>query len=470
MAEDTTEKEFGALTKALSEKDAAEFKNLAQNMHYADLADFYEELAEDSRALFAEFVGVKLFAEVVPDIPDTLVEGAIEHFSPEDQGELLDELTDDDLADALQDVSEGAKERYLTLLDPEDKKIMDALLLYGEETAGGRMTTRYGRVHKDMSVKEALEALRKIEEETRSLSRIFVIDDEGCLLGKIKLRSLAFSTWDTSITELMTPVQHDVLASVDQEEAMQMFVKYDMFTLPVVDEYKRLLGVITHDDAMEILEQESTEDIEKMAGVSGEQSEETYLNTTIAQHFKRRFPWLFILALLAILSGYVMLKYDDLMQGAYVLALYLPMIVAAGGNTGGQAATMVIRAMALGELDQGASARVAWKEARLGLILGSLLGTCIGCLTFFLIPALPESFAKLPVGLPVGMFALIAAISLALQITTSTLTGAMLPILARKVKIDPAVVASPAITTIVDVSGLVIYFTVASLLLPSLTQ
>lgn len=468
MAEDTREKELEILSKALSEKDAVRFKDLAEGLHYADLADFYEELDEDARALFAEFVGVKLFAEVVPDIPDILVEDAIEHFSPEDQGELLDELTDDDLADALQDVSEDAKERYLTLLDSEDKKIMDALLQYGEDTAGGRMTTRYGRLHKDMSVKQALESLRKIEEETQSLARIFVVDNEGCLLGKIKLRRLAFNSWDTPISQLMTTVQHDVLASTDQEEAMQMFVKYDMFSLPVVDEYNRLLGVITHDDAMEILEQESTEDIEKMAGVSGEQSEETYLNTTIAQHFKRRFPWLMGLALLAILSGYVMLKYDNLMKEAYVLALYLPMIVAAGGNTGGQAATMVIRAMALGELDQGASARVAWKEARLGFILGSLLGVCIGIVTFFLLPALPDSFSQLPEGLPLSMFAAIAAISLTLQITTSTLTGAMLPILARKCKIDPAVVASPAITTIVDVSGLVIYFTVASLLLPAL--
>jgi len=238
-----------------------------------------------------------------------------------------------------------------------------------------------------------------------------------------------------------------------------------MFSLPVVDEYNRLLGVITHDDAMEILEEESTEDIEKMAGVSGEASEVTYLNTTISQHFKRRFPWLLGLALLAILSGFVMLKYDDLMREAYVLALYLPMIVAAGGNTGGQAATMVIRAMALGELDEGSSMRVAWKEARLGLLLGCLLGTCIGLLTFALLPSIPPSFSQLPAGLSILKFATIAAVSLAAQITTSTLTGALLPLIARKFKIDPAVVASPAITTIVDVSGLVIYFTVANELL-----
>jgi len=465
MVEDDTVKEIRALESAMQNGSKAEFRALAEELHYVDLADFYQELSGEWQAKFAEFAGAKLFADIVAELPDALVERAIEHFSPRDQGELLDELTDDDLADALQDVSADAKERYLSLLDPEDKEIMDALLQFGEDTAGGRMTTQYGRVHHGMTVKEAIESLRKFEEETASLARIYVVDDEGKVVGKIKLRQLAFNNWDTPLKEIMTPVKQQVLASVDQEEAMKMFVKYDMFSLPVVDEYNRLLGVITHDDAMEILEEESTEDIEKMAGVSGEASEVTYLNPPISQHFKRRFPWLLGLALLAILSGFVMLKYDDLMREAYVLALYLPMIVAAGGNTGGQAATMVIRAMALGELDEGSSMRVAWKEARLGLLLGCLLGTCIGLLTFALLPSMPPSFSQLPAGLSILKFATIAAVSLAAQITTSTLTGALLPLIARKFKIDPAVVASPAITTIVDVSGLVIYFTVANALL-----
>lgn len=466
MVEVTSQQQLDELRTALQQAEPDRFKTLAQELHYADLADFYEDLTESERGVFAEFTGAKLFAEVVADIPDTLVEEAIEHFAPEEQHELLEELKDDDLADALQDVSEGAKNRYLSLLDPEDKKIMNALLKYGEETAGGRMTTQYGRVHRDMTVKQAIDSLRKIEEETESLARIFVVDDEGALLGKLKLRQLAFNKWGTPITEIMSAVTHTILASADQEEAMQMFVKYDMFSLPVVDEYDRLLGVITHDDAMEILEEESTEDIEKMAGVSGEQSEGTYLNTGVLEHFKRRFPWLLILALLAILSGYVMLQFHDLLSNVYILALYLPMIVAAGGNTGGQAATMVIRAMALGELEEGTSLRVAWKETRLGIILGSLLGLCIGGVTFALIPLLGGIVPPMPENISVGVFALTAAVSLMAQITTSTFTGAMLPIMARKANIDPAVVASPAITTIVDVSGLVIYFTVATLMLP----
>lgn len=464
MTENFTKNDHLALKTALEEEDIKKFKSLAQQTHYADLAEFYEELEEEERKTFTEFIGAKLFADVLAEIPDKLVEEAIESFTPADQEELLDELQDDDLADTLQDVSEEAKHRYLGMLDPEDKKTMNALLKYGEETAGGRMTTQYGKIHRNMSIKEAVDSLREIEEETESLARIFVVDDEGCLIGKVKLRHLAFNGWNTPIEEIMSPVQHHILASADQEEAVQIFVKYDMFSLPVVDEYNRLLGVITHDDAMEILEEESTEDIEKMAGVSGETSEETYLNTAIAAHFKRRFPWLLVLAFLAILSGYVMLKFEHILSSVYILALYLPMVVAAGGNTGGQAATMVIRAMALGELEKGTSMRVAIKEAQLGLILGSLLGLFIGVTSYILVPILPSidnTIPPLPTEVSLTLFALTATISLTAQITTSTLTGAMLPIFARKINIDPAVVASPAITTIVDVSGLVIYFSAA---------
>jgi len=396
MAQGISKDQLSELTKALETENLEWFSSIGDDIHTADLADFYENLPEENRGKFARCLGVKLFAGVISELPDTLVEEAIEYVSPEEQPDLLDEIQDDDLADALQDVSEDAKERYLSLLDPEDKKVVDALLKYGEETAGGRMTTQYGRLHVGMTVKEAIDSLREIEEETESLGRIFVVDEEGVLVGKMKLRRLAFNKWETPISEVMSPVTHSVLASVDQEEAIQLFVKYNMLSMPVVDEYNRLLGVITHDDAMEILEEELNEDFEKMAGVSGESSEETYLNTGIIEHFRRRFPWLLILALLAILSGYVMLQFHDTLESVYVLALYLPMVVAAGGNTGGQAATMVIRAMALGELGQGTSMRVAWKEARLGAILGTILGGCIGALTFLLVPLLGDLVPPMP--------------------------------------------------------------------------
>jgi len=253
-----------------------------------------------------------------------------------------------------------------------------------------------------------------------------------------------------------------ILATADQEEAAQLFSKYDMTVLPVVDEYGRLLGIITHDDVLEILEEESTEDIEKMSGIAGDQSEETYLNTPILTHFKRRFPWLFGLALLAISSGYVMIMFEDVLSSVFLLALYLPMVVAAGGNTGGQAATMVIRAMSLGELEQGATSKVIIKELSLGIMLGLIMGVSIAAVTLFILPVFhPE----IPSGISLSTFALSVSLSLTIQITVSTLTGAILPIGARAIKLDPAVVAAPAITTLVDIFGMVIYFSAARAIL-----
>ena len=222
---------------------------------------------------------------------------------------------------------------------------------------------------------------------------------------------------------------------------------------------KRLLGVITYDDAMEILEEESTEDIERQSGIGGDRGDLAYLQTPVVAHLKRRFGWVLILAFLALLSGWVLLRYENVLKSFYVLALYLPMVVAAGGNTGAQSATMVIRAMALGELGPSQFFKVIWKEFRIGVILGALLGSCVAFQIRFL---LPESVTG---GVDIVDTATVVGLALTAQIFTSTLIGASLPILARMGKLDPAVVASPAITTMVDVSGSVIYFTLAQIIL-----
>ena len=313
-----------------------------------------------------------------------------------------------------------------------------------------------------MNVKQALDSLRAKHEETESLARIYVVDSKGRLVGLLRFRALAFNTWDTPIEDIVRPYEHCILATADQEEAAQMFSKYDLIVLPVVDEYDRLLGIITHDDALEIIEEESTEDMERMAGFSGDVSEETYLNTRTLTHFKRRFPWLFGLAIMAIASGIVMLSFESVLNKLFILSLFLPMVVAAGGNTGGQASTMVIRAMALGELEPGTTMRVALKELRLGLLLGSLLGIGMALITVFVVPMfyddMPES---------IGFTKFAIAIAFAPDHPDHHVQPCWLlaSIGARAAKIDPAVVAAPAITTIVDVTGMVIYFLIAKSIL-----
>jgi len=444
---------------AVAKRDTALVLELCADLHYADLATLYENLANEERNFLSDTLGAEKFSEVLAEIPDTLVEEALDHFQPEEQREILESIPDDDRVDILQDVSEKKRGNYINLLDDEKQSSTRTLLRYGEDTAGGRMTTQIGKVLADMTVKEAIDHLRGELESTETLARIFVIDEIGKLIGKIRLRDLAFNPWDTPIRDLLTPEEHYILATTDQEEAANMFARYDMLLLPVVDESDRLLGVITADDAIEILEEESTEDFEKGAGISGEQSEETYLNTPVLTHFRRRSGWLIALALLAIASGIVMYYFEGELAKEPLLMIFLPMVVAAGGNTGGQASTMVIRAMALGELNQEDSRRVAWKELRLGMMLGGLLAVIITLVAMFGPPAFDQ---HLKTGLSITSFAYTVGIALGLQVMTSTLIGALLPIGARKIKLDPAVIASPAITTIVDVSGMVIYFIVAS--------
>lgn len=462
MPEESITLDIEALEAAIEAKSTSAFLTHAEELHYADLASIYENLDEENRRFFAATISLERFPAILAELPDTLIEETLERFDPKAQQKILSQLLDDDRADILQDVSPEARQRYLALLQPEEMEATRSLMRYDEDTAGGRMTTQVARVTSNMSVKQVLDVLRPEMDSTESLARIYVVNDKGRLLGKVRLRHLTFSSWDAPISDLIQEVELTILATADQEEAAQMFSKYDMTVLPVVDEYDHLLGIITHDDVLEILEEESTEDIEKMSGIAGEPSEETYLNTSVATHFKRRFPWLFVLALLAISSGYVMLRFEDVLSSIFLLALYLPMVVAAGGNTGGQAATMVIRAMSLGELEPGSTFKVILKELRLGLMLGLVMGSSIAAITILILPAFnPE----LPAGLSLSIFALAVSVSLTVQIAISTLSGALLPIGARIIKLDPAVVAAPAITTLVDIFGMIIYFTAAQTIL-----
>jgi len=452
-----------ALESAIQDRDAEAFRTSAEDLHYADLASVFQDLDNDqARGFFTQHISLDSFPNILAELPDALIEETLERFDQSAQREILGKLVDDDRTDILQDVSSEARKRYLAMLKPEQQETTRSLMRYEEDTAGGRMTTHAARIRLGATVKEALEVLREYKDSAESLARIYVVDEDGRLRGKIRLRELAFNSWDTLVEDIMDQADLFILASTDQEEAAQMFTKYDMTLLPVVDEYDHLLGVITHDDVLEIIEEESTEDIEKMSGIAGEQSEQTYLNTSVATHFKRRFPWLLVLALLAISSGYVMLRFEHMLSSIYLLALYLPMVVAAGGNTGGQAATMVIRAMSLGELEAGSTAKVITKELFLGIFLGATLGCCIALITLFVLPIFNP---PLPENIAISTFALAVSVALGAQITTSTLSGALLPLGARAIKLDPAVVAAPAITTLVDISGMVIYFTAAQAIL-----
>ncbi|MFL2658630.1 MAG: magnesium transporter [Akkermansiaceae bacterium] len=249
--------------RAIVNRNGSEVLQICEDLHYADLAELFEDIDQAGRAFLTETLGAEKFSEILAELPDTLVEKTLDSFEPEEQREILDSLPDDDRVDILQDVSDSKRRDFLELLDEVKQEDTRTLLRYDEETAGGRMTTQIGKIGQHMTVKDAIEHLRGDQESTMTLARIFVINDEGKLVGKIRLRDLAFNAWNVSVESLVQDVDHSILATADQEDAAQMISRYDMLILPVVDESNRLLGVITADDAFEILEEESTEDIEK---------------------------------------------------------------------------------------------------------------------------------------------------------------------------------------------------------------
>ncbi len=450
------------LLRALDAADCSALLAAAEDIHYADLANLYENLDDEKRDLLLKTIGPELATDLVAELPYPLIEGALDHFKPAQLRVLLGNLSDDDRVDVFQVVSKEAQVRFFSLLGPRDKELTRNLLKYEEDTAGGRMTTHVGRITADMTVKQAITVLRRDRDDAETLARIFVVDEQGRLVGKVRLRDLAFSTWDTPVHDIMEAADEYVLASADQEEAARTLSKYDLIVLPVVDEFHHLLGVITYDDALEILQEESTEDIEKLSGIGGEQSDVSYLNTSVALQFRRRVSWLVGLAFVSIGSGYVMYRFSEVLEKAFVLALFLPMVVAAGGNSGGQAATMVIRAMALGEISTGNALRIAWKEARTGVLLGLTLGVTMAAFISFILPHMQQG-----TGADFDFLHLAFAVSAALtvQVLSATVLGALLPIAARSINLDPAVVSAPSLASTVDVSGMMIYFTIVGAVL-----
>lgn len=461
MADEIETEPADDLIRAIEAGDGSGLLQAAGQLHYADLAHLYENLNDGERDFLMKTIGPELATDVIAELPHSLVEDALHHFKPAQLRFLLANLSDDDRVDVFQVVSEEAQRRFFSLLGPDDKELTRNLLKYSEDTAGGRMTTHIGRITADMTVKQAVAVLRRELEDTETLARIFVVDEEGRLVGKVRLRDLAFNTWDTPVHDIMQEADERILATADQEEAARMLSKYDLIVLPVVDEFDHLLGVLTYDDALEIMQEESTEDLEKLAGIGGEQSELSYLNTTVISHFRRRVIWLVGLAFVSIISGYVMFRFSTILSNAFVLSLFLPMVVAAGGNSGGQAATMVIRAMSLGEIAPGAALRIASKEIRTGLLLGLSLGLCMAVFIIFLLP----SFNHEPPPFGFLRLALSVAVALTTQVLSATILGALLPLGARAIKLDPAVVSAPSLASIVDVSGMVIYFTTAGAIL-----
>ncbi|MFZ3230338.1 MAG: magnesium transporter [Pseudobdellovibrio sp.] len=367
-------------------------------------------------------------------------------------------LAPDDAADLIQEVDQDQREDYLSLLDPQTKREVSALLAYAEDKAGGLMSSRFIRLRPTMNVDEAISYIRiQARTQVETVYYSYVLDPEQKLLGVVSFRELFASVPNKKISEIMHTDVFKISVDLDQETIAQIFNKQDLMALPVIDAENKMVGIVTFDDVAQVTQEEATEDIHKLGAV--ETLDAPYLQISFMQMVKKRGGWLMVLFIGEMFTASALGYFEGELQKAVVLAMFLPLIISSGGNSGSQASTLIIRAMALGEVKIKDWIRVLIREIATGLTLGAGLGL-IGLIRIYFWPWREQMY-----GDHYGLIAVTVATSVLGVVLWGTISGSMLPFILRRLKFDPASASAPAVATIVDVTGLIIYFTVASLIL-----
>jgi magnesium transporter len=373
---------------------------------------------------------------------------------------IVAHMSADERADLVQRMPEALREALLPALAHADREDIRRLASYRDGTAGSVMTSDYATIPADVTAAQAIEWLRRVAPDKETIYVAYVVDAAGRLIGHVSLRTLIVANSDRPIASLMN--EQTVVANVseDQEEVARKIAEYDLLALPVVDGDGRLVGIVTYDDAIDIVRQEQQEDLEKLMAITGSHVPGRYLQTPAFTHFRNRAGWVVGLAALGLISGVIIHSYENALERFFLLALYMPMVADTGGNTGSQSATVIVRALALGDVRAGDALRVLFKEFRVSLLLALILGVMAFAKVLFL-----SSGSDVPPGFSLPWAATAIAVALSIQVLTATSIGALLPLAAARLKLDPAVVSSPALTTVVDITGLLIYFNTTRLIL-----
>ena len=432
-------------------------RDILVELEPADIADLFDDLPEEMLPLLFRLLpkepAAELFVELEPDVQEMLIRG----FSNTELKEVLDELYLDDAVDIVEEMPAGVVKRILKHADPDTRKSINEILKYPEDTAGALMTTEFVDLKRDMTVEDALKRIRRTGTDKETINVCYVVDPARKLLGIASLRTILLSDEDDSIEDIMDPNVISVTTLEDKEDVAQTFSKYNFIALPVVDKENRLVGIITVDDAIDVMEEETTEDFEKMAAMLP--SDKPYLKTGVLETWKARIPWLLILMLSATFTGIILNHYETALAACIVLNSFIPMLTGTGGNSGTQASTAVIRALSLDEVEFSDLGHVIWKELRVALLCGACLGGANFVKMMLVDRALLHNAAVTPT------VALVVCLTLVFVVFFAKLVGCSLPILAERIGLDPAVMASPFISTIVDAISLIIYFRFAALLL-----
>ena len=447
-----------ALLKMLDEKKYASLRDILVTMNPSDVAGLFDGLEEKQIPVMFRLLpkeqAAETFVEMEPEAQQLLIQG----FSDNELREVLDELYVDDAADLVEEMPANVVRRILTQADPEMRSSINQILRYPENSAGALMTMEYVSLRLDMTVEESILRIRRQGVDKETIYTCYVLSADRTLQGIVTVKDLLLAeSDDTEIQEIMTENVISVTTQDDQEEVAKMFSKYNFLALPVVDTEKRMVGIVTFDDAMDVMEEEATEDMEIMAAMTP--SEKSYLKSTPFDLYKHRIPWLMLLMVSATFTGMIISSFESALALLPALTAFIPMLMDTGGNSGSQSSVTVIRALSLDELELSDVFTVLWKEVRTAVLCGiSLAAVCF--LKVLLVDRLLMHNESISLSVD-----LVICLALGVTVVMAKMVGCTLPLLAKRLGFDPAVMASPFITTIVDALSLLVYFLFAKTIL-----
>ena len=445
------------LSQLLEQKKYHSLRDILSTMNPADVAAVFDDMAESQLPLLFRLLPKELAAETFVEMEPEAQELLIRGFSDSELKEVIDELYVDDAVDIVEEMPANVVQRILAQAEPEMRKQINEILRYPEDSAGSIMTTEYVSLRPNVTVEEAILRIRRTGIDKETIYTCYVTRGRK-LIGMVSVKDLLLCTDDEATIESIME-EHVITVGTldDQEQVAQMFTKYNFLALPVVDTENRLVGIVTFDDAMDVMEDETTEDMEKMAAMLP--SEHPYMRSSPFEIWKNRIPWLLLLMVSATLTGLVITSFENALGALPCLTAFIPMLMDTGGNSGSQSSVTIIRSISLGEIEFRDIFRVIWKEIRVAVMAGCVLAVaCFGKIMLVDHLLLGSESVTWTV-------ALVVSVSLALTVCIAKLVGSTLPLLAKRIGFDPAVMASPIITTIVDFLSLLVYFTFASTIL-----
>lgn len=433
--------------KLLAQREFKAIRSILDVMNEVDIASLLSTLSDKELALAFRLIPKDKAAEVFSNMDTSMQTYLVTMFTEKELKELLDDLYMDDTVDMLEELPANLVKRILATVSASDRSMINQLLNYPEDSAGSIMTTEYVDLREEMTVGQAMAHIKKTGIHKETIYTCYITERRK-LVGIVSAKDLMTTDDDVPIKDLMETEIISVYTHSDQEQVAQLFTKYDLLALPVIDQDGRMVGIVTFDDAMDVMVDEATEDITKMAAINP--SEKTYFETSVLQHAKNRIPWLLILMFTSIITGTIITRYENAFAAIPLLVSFIPMLMDTGGNCGSQSATLIIRGIALDEIRFTDLFKVMFKEFRISLIVGAFLAVANGVRIFIQYhnPGL----------------AVVIACSLMGTVIMAKLVGCTLPLFAKKVNLDPAIMASPLITTLVDTFSILIYFNIATVL------